>query len=174
MGLPYSWLTASGSSPYRGYCVPHTQDASGVGALTTRGEVWCPHIQRYRLYAFLKELSGPSFFSQHHRLSYPHSDDLFLRSLLKDSLAFTRPLFTRGRFRFVAKLSLGHYSWLRTLPLPGTHAGVGDRLGHEPGVVLRLPTQCMRFAHRTMSSKNITNWSLKKTTGSIEGRPPPA
>ena len=27
----------------------------------TRGEVWCPHIQRHRLYAFLKELSGPSF-----------------------------------------------------------------------------------------------------------------
>ena len=87
-------LLVSVNRPYRGYCVPHTRDASGVGALTTRGEVWCPHIQRYRLYAFLKELSGPSFFSQHHRLSYPHSDDLFLRSLLKDSLAFTRPLFT--------------------------------------------------------------------------------
>ena len=56
--------------------------------------VWCPHIQRHRLYAFLKELSGPSFFSRHHRLSYPHSDDLFLRSLIKGSLAFTRPLFT--------------------------------------------------------------------------------
>ena len=37
MGLLYSWLTASGSSPYRGYCVPHTQDASGVGALSTAG-----------------------------------------------------------------------------------------------------------------------------------------
>jgi hypothetical protein len=121
--------------------------------------VWCPHIQRHRLYAFLKELSGPSFFSRHHRLSYPHFDDLFLRSLLKDSLAFTRPLFTRGRFRFVAKLPLGHYFWLRTLPLPGTHAGVDDRLGHEPGVVLPLPTQSMRFAHRTIPSKNITSCS---------------
>jgi hypothetical protein len=103
------------------------------------GEIWCPHIQRHRLYAFLKELSGPSFFSRHHRLAYPPADDLFLRSLLKGSLAFTRPLFTRGRFRFVAKLSLRHYSWLRTLPLPGTHAGVDDRLGHEPGVVFDYP-----------------------------------
>src|SRR6266702_3809246 len=98
VGLPYSWLTASVDRPYRGCCVPHTRDASGVGALTTRGEVWCPHIQRHRLYAFQKEHLVPSFFSRHHRLWYPHSDDFFLHSLLKDSLAFTRPLFTRGRF----------------------------------------------------------------------------
>ena len=37
MGLPYSWLTAEVGRPYRGYCVPHTRDASGVGALSTAG-----------------------------------------------------------------------------------------------------------------------------------------
>jgi hypothetical protein len=37
MGLPYSWLTVSVNRPYRGYCVPHTRDASGVGALSTAG-----------------------------------------------------------------------------------------------------------------------------------------
>jgi hypothetical protein len=36
----------------------------------------------------------PSLFSQHHRLCHPRSDDFFLRSLIKGSLAFTRPLFT--------------------------------------------------------------------------------
>ena len=53
----------------------------------------------------------------------------------------------------MAKLPLRHYSWLHTLPLPGTHAGIGDRLGHEPGGVLLLPTHDMRFAHRTMPFK---------------------
>jgi hypothetical protein len=37
MGLPYSWLTVRVNRPYRGYCVPHTRDASGVGALSTAG-----------------------------------------------------------------------------------------------------------------------------------------
>src|SRR5260370_2159107 len=35
MGLPYSWLTASGSSPYRGSCVPHTQAPTRVAPLST-------------------------------------------------------------------------------------------------------------------------------------------
>jgi hypothetical protein len=130
LGLPCGWLTVLVDRPHRGYCVPHTRDTSGVGALTTRGEIRCPRIQRHRLYALLKEHLVPSLFSRHHRLGYPRSDDFFLRSLIKGSLAFTRPLFTRGRFRFVAKLPLRHYSWLRTLLLPGTHAGVGDSLGH--------------------------------------------
>ena len=40
--------------PCRGYCVPHMRDASGLGTLTTRGEVRCPHMQRHRLHAFVK------------------------------------------------------------------------------------------------------------------------
>jgi hypothetical protein len=69
VGRPCGWLTASVGRPYRGYCVPHTRDASGVGALTTRGEIRCPRIQRHRLYALLKEHFVLSLFSQHHRLS---------------------------------------------------------------------------------------------------------
>ncbi len=160
--------------PYRGYYVPHMRDASGLGALTTRGEVRCPRIQRHRLYAFVKEPLVPSLFSRHHRLCHPRSDDLLLT---QPHQGFTRvhpSALHLARVRFVAKLPLRHYSWLRTLPLPGTHAGIGDRLGHEPGGVLLLPTHDMRFAHRTMPSKNITSWSLKNTTGSMEGRPPPA
>lgn len=49
----------------------------------------------------------------------------------------------------VAKHPLRRYFWLRTLPLPGTHAEVGDRLRHWPGGVLRLLTQDKRLAHRT-------------------------
>jgi hypothetical protein len=40
--------------PCRDYCVPHMRDASGLGTLTTRGEVRCPHMQRHRLHAFVK------------------------------------------------------------------------------------------------------------------------
>lgn len=47
-------LLPSLGRPYRGYCVPHMRDASGVGTLTTRGEVRCPHMQRHRLHAFVK------------------------------------------------------------------------------------------------------------------------
>jgi hypothetical protein len=138
-----------------------------------RGD-WCPRIQRHRLHALLKGHLVPSHFSRHHRLSQPHSDDFFLRSLNKDSLAFTRPLFTWPGSALWLSLPLGITPGAGTLPLPGTHAGIGDRLGHEPGVALRLPTHDMRFAHRTMPSKNMTSWSLKKTMGSMEGRPPPA
>jgi len=116
----------------------------------------------------------PSLFSRHHRLCHPRSDDLLLT---QPHQGFTRvhpSALHLARFRFVAKLPLGHYSWLHTLLLPGTHAGIGDRLGHEPGGVLLLPTHDMRFAHRTMSSKNITSCNLKNTTGSMDGRPPAA
>ena len=101
----------------------------------------------------MKEQIVPSLFSRHHRLSYPRSDDLLL---MQPHQGFTRvhpSALHLARFRFVAKLPLRHYSWLRTLPLPGTHARVGDRLGHEPGGVLLLPTQDMRFAHRTSGSR---------------------
>jgi hypothetical protein len=64
---------------------------------------WVPSLLRGGLVSSHTETSPvcllegafwPFLFSRHHRLSYPHSDDLFLRSLLKDSLTFTRPLFT--------------------------------------------------------------------------------
>jgi hypothetical protein len=37
LGLPYGWLTTIVDRPYRGYCVPHIRDTSGVGALFTAG-----------------------------------------------------------------------------------------------------------------------------------------
>ena len=37
LGLPCGWLTVMVDRPYRGYCVPHTRDTSGVGALSTAG-----------------------------------------------------------------------------------------------------------------------------------------
>src|SRR5215467_9528230 len=81
----------------------------------------------------------PSLFSQHHRLCHPLSDDLLLT---QPHQGFTRvhpSALHLARVRFVAKLPLRHYSWLHTLPLPGTHAGIGDRLGHEPGGVFCSP-----------------------------------
>jgi len=38
-------LLPSLGSPYRGYCVPHTQDASGVGALSTAGSLVSSHTE---------------------------------------------------------------------------------------------------------------------------------
>src|SRR6266516_3463082 len=35
LGLPYGWLTTMTGRPCRGYCVPHIQDTSGLGALST-------------------------------------------------------------------------------------------------------------------------------------------
>jgi len=52
------------------------------------------HFSLPLFYFFREGVLGLSFFSQHHRLSYPRSDALFLRSLIKGSLTFTRPLFT--------------------------------------------------------------------------------
>ncbi len=77
LGLPYGWLTTIADRPYRGYCVPHIRDTSGVGCPLYCGEVWCPSKQEYRLSAFMKGPTVPSSFSQHHRLCYPHSDDQF-------------------------------------------------------------------------------------------------
>jgi hypothetical protein len=156
VGLPYGWLTAEARQTLSGLLRPAYARCERVGyPHDSRGGSVSSHAEASP--ACLRQgVLVPSLFSRHHRLCYPRSDDFFLRSLIKDSLAFTRPLFTRGRINFVAKLPLRHYSWLHTLPLPGTHAGIGDRLGHEPGGVLLFPTHDMRFAHRTMHSKNIT------------------
>jgi len=174
VGLPCGWLTAEARQTLSGLLRPVYARCERVGCPLYCGEVRCPRIQRHRLYAFVKEPLVPSLFSRHHRLCHPRSDDLLLT---QPHQGFTRvhpSALHLAWFRFVAKLPLRHYSWLCTLPLPGTHAGIGDRLGHEPGGVLLLPTHDMRFAHRTISSKNITSCNLKKTTGSMEGRPPPA
>ncbi len=174
LDLPCGWLTAEARQTLSGLLRPAYARCERVGCPFYCGEVRCPRIQRHRLHAFMKEHLVPSLFSRHHRLCHPRSDDLLLTQPHQGFTPVHPSALHLARFRFVAKLPLRHYSWLRTLPLPGTHARVGDRLGHEPGGVLLLPTHNMRFAHRTMSSKNITNCNLKKTTGSIEGRPQPA
>jgi hypothetical protein len=94
LGLPCGWLTAEARQTLSGLLRPAYLRCERVGCPLYCGEVWCPHIQRHRLYAFMKKHLVPSLFSQHHRLCYPRSDDFFLRSLIKGSLAFTRPLFT--------------------------------------------------------------------------------
>ena len=81
-----------------------------------------------------------------------------------------------ARFSFVAKLPLRHSLWLRTLPLPGTHAEIGDRLGHSPGGVLRLLTQDKRFSHRTYSCTSLgrcclENHSENNTAQFVRERP---
>jgi hypothetical protein len=139
VGLPYGWLTAEVRQTLSGLLRPAYARCERVGyPHDSRGGSVPSHAEASP--ACLRE-GGlvPALFSHHHRLCHPRSDDLFLRSLIKGSLAFTRPLFTRGRVHFVAKLPLRHYPWLHTLPLPGTHAGIGDRLGHEPGGVLCSP-----------------------------------
>ena len=174
VGLPYGWLTAEARQTLSGLLRPAYARCERVGyPHDSRGGSVSSHAEASP--ACLHEgVLVPSLFSQHHRLCHPHSDDLLLTQPQQGFTHVHPSALHLARVRFVAKLPLRHYSWLHTLPLPGTHAGIGDRLGHEPGGVLFLLTHNMRFAHRTMPSKNITSWSLKKTTGSIEGRPPPA
>ena len=61
--------------------------------------------------------------------------------------SFRQPAFTEPPRRFISihpshlslsrlarmvRTSLGGYPWLRTSPLPGRHAGIGNRQGHSP------------------------------------------
>ncbi len=94
VGLPYGWLTAEARQTLSGLLRPAYARCERVGCPLYCGEVWCPHIQRYRLYAFVKEpwslQCSPNIivFVIHVPMTF------FLRSLIKGSLAFTHPLFT--------------------------------------------------------------------------------
>jgi hypothetical protein len=104
VGLPCGWLTAETRQTLSGELGSRISEMrAGWVPFLLRGGPVSSHTEASP--ACLREgVLVSSLFSRHHRLSYPLSDDLFLRSLNKASLAFTRPLFTRGRVRFVAKL----------------------------------------------------------------------
>jgi hypothetical protein len=94
LGLPYSWLTAEPRQTLAGLLRPAYLRCERVGCPLYCGDIWCPGIQSYRLNIIMKENTAPSSLSLPHRLYHPRSDDQFSRSLVKDSLSFTRPLFS--------------------------------------------------------------------------------
>jgi hypothetical protein len=128
LGLPYGWLTVEARQTLSGLlCLAYPRYERG-GCPLYCGEVWCPSRQEYRLSAFMKGNMVPSSFSQHHRLCYPHSDDQLITQPHQGFTLVHPSALHLARFSFVAKLPLRHYLRLRTLPLPGTHAEIGDRL----------------------------------------------
>lgn len=62
-----------------------------------------------------------------------HRQGSKLRGIAKDSFAFTRPLIPLACHSRMERESLGFSPGLRTLPLPGTHAGAGTGPEHWPG-----------------------------------------
>jgi len=85
--LPCGWLTITG--PHRGYYVSHERETIGVGVLYAAG-AWCPIIPSVKE----KEYStGRSVLCSCPNIAdSADCGDLYSRSLIKDSLAFTRPI----------------------------------------------------------------------------------
>ena len=122
-GRPHGWLTDRSQTSLG---LPRSAPVRYAwrGCLLYSG-VWCPHTG---------VLCHPCQVTQHCRLGQP---------------SFRQPVLTEPRRRFtrvhpstlslarsvqMAWTRLGRYPWLRTPPLPVTHAGIGNRLWTLAGV----------------------------------------
>jgi len=106
-----------------GYHVPHQGETMGVGALFTPGS-GCPH----RDFCVSLVPSDPVLPSWSTIVRQP-----YMTKPHREFIRIHPSHLSLGRFVRMARTPLGLYPWLRTPPLPVTHAGIGNRHGHLPG-----------------------------------------
>jgi hypothetical protein len=122
LGLPCGRLTGR-ARRRRGYHVPHQGETMGVSALFTPGS-GCPH----RDFCVSLVPSDPVLPSWSTIVRQP-----YMTKPHREFIRIHPSHLSLGRFVRMARTPLGLYPWLRTPPLPVTHAGIGNRHGHLPG-----------------------------------------